>query len=116
MDGDKCGSLASMGLPVDVRTPDTTQEFDPMPAPLPSKVGSASMLAAARASAGCASRVSSRTAFEGSVPADGSVPAGGSVPGAVPSDGEAVEGAGRALSGDGGVFTGGSRLSPLPPP
>jgi hypothetical protein len=83
-----------------------------MPAPLPSRLGSASMLAAARASAGCASRVASRTALEGSAPADGSDAPDRSTP----SGGAAVEGAGRALSGDAGVFTGGSRLVPSPAP
>src|SRR5262245_28311766 len=118
MDGDRCGSLASSGLPVEVLTPDTTQELDPMPVPLPSRLGSASMFAAACASAGCAARVSSRTLREGSAVAADSVLADGSAPadGSLPPDGTAVEGAGRALSGDGGVFTGGSRLSPLPAP
>src|SRR5262245_9745710 len=118
MDGDRCGSLASIGLPVEVRTPDTTQELDPMPVPLPSRLGSASMFAAARASAGCAARVSSRTAREGSTLVAGSVLPDGSGPAAdsLPPDGTTVEGAGRALSGDGGVLTGGSRLPPLPVP
>src|SRR4029453_13555002 len=98
MDGDRCGSLASIGLPVEVRTPDTTQELEPIPAPLPGRLGSPSMLAAARASAGCASRVVSRTALEGSAPADGSAAPDRSAP----SGGAAGEGAGGGLSGGGG--------------
>src|SRR5262245_52091647 len=38
--GARCGSFASMGLPLVVRTPETTQEFEPRPDPAgPSMVG-----------------------------------------------------------------------------
>ena len=42
----RCGSLASRGLPVVERSPLTTHELDPMPAPRPSMAGTASMAVA----------------------------------------------------------------------
>ena len=35
----RCGSLASSGLPVVVRAPETAHEFEPTPSPLPTSCG-----------------------------------------------------------------------------
>ena len=50
---ERWGSLASNGLPVVVREPDTTHEFDPMSSPLPRVAGTASTAAEARSTAAC---------------------------------------------------------------
>src|SRR3954447_19197305 len=42
MAGARCGSLASRGRPLSVNRPETTQLFDPMPSPVPIRVGTAS--------------------------------------------------------------------------
>src|SRR5947209_6256860 len=53
--GARCGSLASNGLPVEVRLPDTTQELEPTPsAPPPSRFGTASSAACAASRPPCA--------------------------------------------------------------
>ena len=52
---ERCGSLASSGLPVVVRSPETTQEFEPMASPCPSRVGIASRAAEADSKAACPS-------------------------------------------------------------
>ncbi len=51
MDGSRCGSLASSGLPVVVCAPDTTHEFEPMPSPSPSRAGTAASAVVAALSA-----------------------------------------------------------------
>src|SRR5882672_7178236 len=57
IDGLRCGSLASSGLPVVVSAPPITHELDPMPVPpLPSSEGSRPTAPATAASAGAASR------------------------------------------------------------
>ena len=43
-DAPRCGSFASRGIPVSVRAPETTQEFEPMPSPTsPTRTLAASM-------------------------------------------------------------------------
>ena len=53
IDGARCGSLARIGLPVEVREPASTQEFEPMPLPaVPRRDGSAASPARTASSAG----------------------------------------------------------------
>src|SRR6478735_1673305 len=47
----RCGSLASSGLPVVVREPETTHEFEPMPSPRPRLACTASTEASAESTA-----------------------------------------------------------------
>src|SRR6478735_10384678 len=51
IDSARCGSFASSGLPVVVREPETTHEFDPMSSPCPKVEGAASRAATAASTA-----------------------------------------------------------------
>src|SRR6478736_780231 len=51
IDRERCGSLASSGLPVVVRAPETTHELEPMPSPRPRLAGTASTEARAESTA-----------------------------------------------------------------
>src|SRR6476661_5009962 len=51
IDSARCGSFASSGLPVVVREPETTHEFEPMPSPRPRLAGTASTEASAESTA-----------------------------------------------------------------
>ena len=69
MPGDRCGSLASSGRPDSVCVPDTTQEFEPTPSPLPSRSGTASSAACADSSAERPARTARRVSASGAVSA-----------------------------------------------
>src|SRR5512139_1046691 len=66
----RCGSLASSGLPVVVREPATTHEFEPTPAPRPTSCGMEFSAACTRAYVAWADGLVSRLAT-GDDPASG---------------------------------------------
>src|SRR3954462_7403319 len=58
----RCGSFASNGSPLAVMSPPTTQEFDPIPSPLPSSCGIEEIALAAESKTCCAPSLASAAA------------------------------------------------------